>query len=387
VKPTSLLLAAALLVSACSSSPSDPLASTAPGQPSAPVAPAPETVEEVFAAIAALGLDDESTDSYLLERALTEGTVTFYLGSGAGTGDDLAEAWSQGFSEAFPGLKMEFVALSASDFNVRVLSEHRSGRPQVDVLRNASALLSELDAEGLLAAHSGILQSQGVPDWTLTRTGVINRMTPSVIPWNTERVPERAQPTDWDDFLSEEHAGCSLGPTPSWIVGMIADRGFDGTNEWFERFLSNGGQMTLDSGPALLRQMVSGEIDCVVHVSAVQAESARLSGAPIDWLIPDRSPASVFEFSVTSTTARPHAAALFARWVAGVEGSVIAASLGENPLNTNVAIISERLEPTRNPSSDDFQRLIIIGLDIASEFEPQAAEILARHHTPNVIRR
>jgi len=386
MKPASLLLAVALL-SACSSSPSDAPASTAPGQPSSSVAPGPQTVEEVFAVIAALGLNEESTDDYLLERALTEGTVTFYLGAGAGTGEDLAEAWSQGFAEAYPGLEMEFVGIGAGDFNVRVLSEHRSGRPQVDVLRNASALLSELDAEGLLAAHSGLLQSRGVPDWTVTRTGIINRMTPSVIPRSTERLPERVWPVEWDDFLRDEHAGCSLGPTPSWVVGMLADRGFEGTAEWFERFLSNGGQMTLESGPTLLRQMVSGEIDCVVHVSAVQAETARLSGAPIDWSIPNSSPASVFEFSVTSTTTRPHAAALFVRWATGVEGSEIAAALGENPLNTIVPIISERLEPTRDPSSAEFQRSIIIDLNIASRFDSQAAEILDRYHTPNVIRR
>jgi iron(III) transport system substrate-binding protein len=387
-----LLIPMLVLLAACSGTGSDGTGATAPATAPSPAMPPeasaePETVEEVFALIASLGLDAAATDAYLLERARDEGSVTLYLNSGGGVGEEIAQAWSEAFAASYPGLGLQFVALSPTDFNPRVLSEHRAGRPQADIVRTSASLLAELEREGILTIHAGLLGAAGAPSWSVTPTGVIGRVTPTVIPWNAERVPPGNEPRDWDAFLTPEHAGCVLGPTPSWVVGMIEDRGLPRTEQWFEGFLANGGLMVIENGPSLLRKLVAGEVDCVVHVNAGQAESARASGAPVEWLLPAASPGVVTAFSVLSTTPRPHAAALFVRWAVGQQGAQIASDLGEFAVRADVTLSSERFLPFADPSSAEFSRVIVIDNDMAGRLEQQAADLLARYHTPNVIQR
>jgi len=368
-------------------------ASTEPAQP-LPAAPAmlaevpagPATVSDVFAAIAELGLDPAEVDAYLLERAREEGDITLYINPGS-RAEEIAEAWSEAFARAYPGLGMRYVALSPSDFNPRVLSEHRASRPQADVVRTSATLLDELSREGILALHAGILQQEGSPDWTVTPSAIIARITPSVIAWSTERVGADGPPQQWDDFLRPEFSGCTLISSPSWIVGMIADRGLGETEAWFEAFLANGGRMTLDSGATVLRQIISGETDCLVHMNGTQADDQRVQGAPIEWTAPEGSPTVVTAFSVVATTPRPHAVALFVRWALGLDGAGIAASFGELSVRPDVAPESERLLPWQDPTSEEFQRFLIVGPEVAAEFGSLAEDLLARYHTPNVLQR
>jgi len=377
--------ALAVLANGCAST--DPTQNEiAPALDAPTVLAEPTTVGEVFAAIAELGLEPSEVDAYLFERARAEGEITLYLNPGS-RAEEIAEAWSEAFARAYPGLGMRHVTLSASDFNPRVLSEHRASRPQADVVRTSATLLDELSREGILALHSGILRPEGSPDWAVTPNAIFARITSSVIAWATERVGSAGPPQQWDDFLQPEFSGCTLISSPSWIVGMIADRGLDKTEAWFEAFLANGGRMTLDGGATVLRKIVSGEADCLVHMNGSQAEDQRAQGAPIDWFAPEGSPTVVTAFSVLTTTPRPHAVALFVRWALGSDGAAIAADFGELSVRADVAPESERFRPWQDPTSEEFQRFLIVGPEVVEEFGSLAEELLARYHTPNVLQR
>jgi ABC-type Fe3+ transport system substrate-binding protein len=379
-------VAGVIVLSACVASEQDFVADTdAPLPVDSPDEIAePRSVADIYATLAGAGLDDAELDALLYERALGEGPLVLYAHTG-GIGEVL-DAWATGFASAFPGLQIIHTSPSVSDFATQVLAEHRAGRPQADVVRSSATILSELRTQGLLVQHAGLLARSDVAGWTVTPTGVITRLNPSVIAWNTDRFSNRPGPRSWDDFLLPEHAGCGLIELPSWVVGMAGQRGLEATEDWFERFLANGGQMVV-GGSAQLRRLVSGEIDCLVHSSLLSVTQLQTQGAPLAWHLPAESVATVFEFSVLATTQRPHAAALFVRWAAGEEGALIAARVGDTPVHPAVPSPNPAVAPFTDPSSAEFAHILIIGQDEAERLEPQALELISRYHTPNVVRR
>jgi ABC-type Fe3+ transport system substrate-binding protein len=371
----SVAVMAGVLLSGCA-------ASNPSGQNAATESAAPPTVEEQYAKIAALGLSEEDLERYLYERALLEGGSLVMYGTTGAEGLELTERWSEEFARRYPGLDLVFVIPTIADFTDRVLAEHRSGRPQADIVHRSVSVLAEIYRNGLLAEHYGVLAPLDVPEWSTTSVGVVNRVAPNVIPWRTDR-NAHAVPETWDDFLRSEFSGCVLPDSPTWFVGMVAARGVEGAEDWLERFLANGGQMALREGTQFNR-LLSGEIECVVQVDAVSAETARFAGAPIDWSVPPEAAAVALNFSVLKTSPRPHSAALFIRWAVGLGGSRIAAELGSLSVHPMVELRLERMRPWQDPSSPEFRRTRIIGVEEAATLELAARELIERWHAPNV---
>ena len=365
-----LTVAAAAIVAACGGDGSGEAVSADPGR----------TVAQAYAQAVALGLADEDLDAYLYERALEEGgTLVMYHDP---TGADIVDEWSRTFSDRYPGLSLTYVELDTDDFVERVVAEHRAGRPQADLVRRSVAALSRPRAEGMLVEHGGLLAAAGVPAWTVTPTGLIDRVSPTVLMWRTD-IPDRRPPTSWDDFLLPEHAGCVLPTSPSWVTGLVAARGEAAAEDWIRRFLANDGQVAVGSS-AQVRRLVAGEIDCVVYGTAVRAEVLRADGAALDWAVPEDAPALVHQFSVLTTTPRPHAAALFIRWAGGPEGARIASAGGESVVHPDAEVPFERLRVWQDEDSPEFRRTRLIDLDEVAAAESAAVSLIERYLLPAV---
>ena len=375
--------AAALLVGACADD--GPTQSPEAGDPeAAETASAPEeedpptTVDEVFAQIAAMEFGSEERLEYLRERAAEEGEVLFYSSMNVATN----EAWAERFAEAYPEIDQQFVALGRpADLLERVRAEARAGRHLVDVVQGAT-VGTVLEAEGYVAAHHGVSVPAGFPEEYVEDTGILLTVTPQVIAWNTDLMPEDP-PRDLDDFLDSEHAGCVFSGGPTWIATMIVERGEEATEEWLRHFVDNDGVVEVASTGGNTRSLAAGQFPCMVYAHTHTLEPMIIDdGAPLEWYAPDPTPAAGQRIYISRQTQRPHAAALFVHWLLSPEGAQVLADDSRIPLHPEVEIAYDRLRPFTQVGSDLQRRLRPLSTEESLQADEPALEVIERFAFP-----
>jgi len=338
------------------------------------------TVSEVFVEIAAMDLDPDARHAYLHERAIEEGEVLFYSSMNIATN----EAWATGFGEAYPEVDQRYVGLGRpADLLERVRAEARAGRHLVDVVQGA-AVGTLLQDEGLVTPHHGVPVPDRFPDEYVEDYGIMLTLTPQVIAWNTDLVPDESAPRDIDDFLEPEHAGCVFSGGPSWVAAMIADRGYEATEQWFQDFVANDGVVEVASTSGNTRSLAAGEFACMVYSHTHTLEPMIVDdGAPLEWHAPDPTPAAAQRIYVYEQARNPHAAALFIHWILSEQGARILADDSRIPLHPDVETSYERLEPFSTVGSDLQQRLRPLTTEESLEVDEQALDLIEAYAVPS----
>lgn len=391
------LLAGALLVTACSQDGPQEATPTvelgdAPGtgeealadegaeETAAEEASAPQTVEEVLAAIAAMDLSEEERREYLYEKAVEEGEVLFYSSMNVQTN----EAWAELFRGTYPEIDLQFVGLGRpADLLERIRAEARAGRHLVDVFQGAT-VGAVLEQEGFVAAHHGVPVPPGFPAQYVEDLGILLTITPQVIAWNTNLVSSDEAPRTFDDFLEPQHAGCVFSGGPTWVATMIVERGYDGTEEWMQRFIENDGVVEIASTGGNTRNMAAGEFPCMVYAHTHTLEPMIVDdGAPLDWYAPDPTPAAAQRIYISQEARHPHAAALYVHWVLSEQGAQVIADDSRIPLHPGIETSYERLRGFSEPGSDLQQRLRPLRSDESLRVEEQALELIERYALPS----
>ncbi len=99
-----------------------------------------------------------SGDQALLEKAKTEGKVTFYANITA------IEPIMEEFTKV-KGIKGEYTRISTSKFLATVLTEHQAGKLIADVLQSPLPIMELLKEKGVLASYQSPAASS-YPEWT-----------------------------------------------------------------------------------------------------------------------------------------------------------------------------------------------------------------------------
>jgi ABC-type Fe3+ transport system substrate-binding protein len=208
----------------------------------------------------------------------------------------------------------------------------------------------------------------------------VTRVGPQVIPWFGRTAS--LQPRSWDEYLGPEYAGCVLSTAETWYVTLVAARGAAGAEAWLEAFFANGGVVG-DRSTVDVRRLLAGEIDCLVFAPLRDLAGFAREGVEVGWFAPESTSAATYHAQVLASTSRPHAAALFVRWLAGPEGARLYAQAGELPVSPS-AEPAEGLAPWVDASSEEFARLRIVPLDDVTDLQGVAADLFERWVTPRL---
>ncbi len=215
--------------------------------------------------------------SIALILGLTLAALTACGGSGKTTllvytphGPELLKEFEKRFEAANPTIDVQFQDLASQDILNRLTLERAN--PQADVWWGASSLTFDLGVqEGVLEAYKptwGGLVKPTMHDaqdrWYATY------LTPEVIVYNKELVPETEAPKDWDDLLGERWQGKVLirqplqSDTMRTIFGAMILRFWATTNgpqggyDWLKKLDANTKDYTTD-GTQLMQKIGRGE--------------------------------------------------------------------------------------------------------------------------------
>lgn len=267
--------------------------------------------------------------------ARKEGTVSFY---GTMSVRD-AQILIDKFQRQYPYLKVQHIRLGASPIVSRILTEHRGGRRDVDVVGVTGPGAQVLIESGLIdpyfssekaAIRSGFISPKGL--WAAVELYLVSAG------YNTRFVPAAEAPKTYQDLLSKKWANSiSLDQTDQDWFNVLA-------NEWGEKaaseYLTNLMKLNpkLQRGRELRAQMVAaGEFFVGATLYDYRVRTLKAQGAPIQSAALPPIMAFPNVLMLARHAPNPHAAALFIDWLLSEAGQKsIETDLGRDPTRSGL---------------------------------------------------
>lgn len=293
-----------------------------------------------------------SAESGVLEKARSEGKVTWYALSGTRQGlKDVLPTWDK----LYPGITLEIVEASGPDSLERVKAEARAGRPVGDVV--AAGDPEDLVAAGLyqplnpalvpnLAMVPPRIQKLGDPEKRFVPYGVY--LYGMLV--NTHVMAEGQQPKRWADLLDPKYRGKiamydprRIGGGSLFITYATDALGPDFLKSLFKQDIRVYGQFA--------------EVDTAViqgaRAIAVPGRSRTphlLAGAPVKFLVPEEGIFfTAVSVGVVTNAPHPTAANLLVDFLLSPEVQQVYAKLGDVPVVSGV------------PSEFDLEKVPLLG--------------------------
>lgn len=267
--------------------------------------------------------------------ARKEGAVSFY---GTMSAPD-AKVLIDKFQQQYPYVRVQHVRLGASPMVSRVLSEHRGGRRDVDVVGVTGPGAQVLIDSGLIdpyftseraAIRPGFISSKGL--WTAVELYLI------ATAYNTRFVAAADAPRTYRDLLDKKWANVmSLDQTDQdWFAVL--------SNEWGEaaasEYLTNLMKLNpkLQRGREMRAQLVAaGEYFVGPTFYDYRVRNLKAQGAPIQSVALPPIMAFPNVLLLARHAPNPHAAAIFIDWLLSEQGQkAIEADLGRDPTRTGL---------------------------------------------------
>lgn len=231
-----------------------------------------------------------------------------------------AIAWS--FSQLYPRVRVRGESIAGGVGIVgRVRQEYQAGGRMVDLVTLGGGGIGQLAARGLLRDIDwGRLPID--PMMVAGRHAVMTAASIYCLICNTDLVPEADTPRSWDALLDRRwHGRIGTWVRAAAFAELASVWGAERTLHFYRRFLDQNPMLFRSTAP-LAQQVAAGEcaIGLGIHHTALAAQRR---GAPIRIVILDPTPVSAIYSAVVADTRKPHAAALFAAWLATPEGGLV----------------------------------------------------------------
>ncbi len=247
-----------------------------------------------------------------------DGDLVWYESSRRDQLDRIAAA----FSDAFPRLRVRGESIAGGVGIVgRVQQEYQAGGRMVDLVTLGGGGIAQLAARGLLREFDWSRLPID-PMMVVGRHAVMTAASIYCLICNTDQVREADTPRSWDALLNPRWRG-RIG---TWVraaafAELASVWGADRTLDYYRRFLAQNPMLFRSTAP-LAQQVAAGEcaIGLGIHHTAL---AAIRRGAPLRIVILDPTPISAIYTALVADTRRPHAAALFAAWLATPEGGFV----------------------------------------------------------------
>ncbi|MBF6180808.1 ABC transporter substrate-binding protein [Nocardia otitidiscaviarum] len=281
-----------------------------------------------------LRIDGELIADKALYEAAKSDTVILY----SGTGKEAEDLMTARFRQE-TGIEVELTRLPTNKLAERVLSEHGAGQLSAEVIRLTDPLVGrEMARRGVFAPYRtpfhDLLRQQGadIRDTYWSSYYFVNAMG-----YNSAIIDENP-PTRWEDLADPRFKG-DLGIVAITTGGtLVALTNFQIENlgvEFLEGQARNNPRI-YDSTSTEVDSLARGEIS-VASLSFNNAFAAKLAGAPLELVIPDKGvSASEAVFGLTAAGAVSPAAQVYANWSMSKAGQRFAGAQGFVPTRTDV---------------------------------------------------
>jgi len=246
-------------------------------------------------------------------------------------GKDLLQDVQRGFEREYPQVNLQWDDMGSAEVLDRIRAE--AANPQADVWFGAPAdLFAKAASEGLLQPYA--------PTWAADVPAEARDsadrwfgtyLTPEVIAYNSEAVPDSAAPKDWDDVLDPKWKGRVIirdpiaSGTMREIFGAILERSIAATGStaagwnWLRRLDANTREYTLN--PTILYQKIARREGLITLYDMPDiALLQQRQHLPIKYVIPTSgTPLLVDAIAIVKGTRHPHEAQLFYEYVTSRE--------------------------------------------------------------------
>lgn len=266
----------------------------------------------------------EERQKILVENAKKEGTVTYYVASNFRDTQEMVGA----FNKHYPFITVSFSSLGGPGVLNKVLTEHRAGVYQADIVSLTGTYVPELIDRGILAKYrspmvpflrKGFVDSEGLwPGFYSIGYTII---------YNTTRVNTREAPRRYEDLLAPRWKGNMIMDVEAHdlLAGLIDLWGQEKAVAYLRRLATEQAVRFSRQSHTFMTQLVAaGEHDLIVDGYIHNAVAMKAKRAPIEFVIMNPTilrPATVI--AISARARHPHAAALLLDYHLSKEASEI----------------------------------------------------------------
>lgn len=266
------------------------------------------------------------------------------------------------FSEAYPGIDIDFLPLRPQEAVQRIITEAGAGQDlTVDMLNgNLDALLPLQERE--LADTEVDWAALGVPDDLIHETGTVRLyLVPQGLAYNTETHSADDLPDTWEELVDEQWRGdVVVDPRGTPFNALSLELGAEATVDYVQRLADVVQPIVIEGGTAGMQAVAGGEAAISTGGRGDSAAELQEQGVPIDVKYLDIVPTTDFYNMVLRDSEQRNAALCFAGWLATPEGRAV---------HEEVEFKANETMPPGVP--DD---AVIVSIDTAEEAE-LAAEV------------
>lgn len=328
---------------------------------------AQETAGEVLAKVNKLSPDKRR--QALIEGAKAEGQVTWYSSIQAVQIGPIAAA----FTKRFPFIEVNRYRVSGQKQIVKIQSEARADRHEVDVINGNSEVAYSLKQLGLLDPYESPERQAYAPAYKdkagyFTPTYVI----PVILGYNTQLVKPDQLPKSYNDLLDPKWKGKMFLDTEEFPMYFIMTKfwGREKAQQYMKKLAQQ--KLRLVRGrTSQLQLLIAGENALAVALHGHSVLDFKEKGAPVDWAILDPFFAKANMAMLAKRAPHPHAAALFMDWLLE-EGQSVITSFGRVSARKGIKqrfpemvekeyflITPDEIGPPLNEVQEDYRRIIL----------------------------
>lgn len=226
------------------------------------------------------------------------------------------------FEKRFPGIKVSFTGVAASQLTSRIIAESKSGRVSIDIFRgdpNRAEPLAQRDL--LMAINTADLTDQKVKTFFNDQYVKLSDQVTNFA-YNTEFVKPADAPKTYEDLLNPKwERKLVLDARGGQIAHLLSTKAWDEKKFWdFVKGIQNQKPIWTSRNTEAMAKITSGE-GYIGTGSYAAVEELKAKGAPIEFMFLSPSLSQIRGASIVKSAANPNAARLFLGWLLSPEGA------------------------------------------------------------------
>lgn len=226
------------------------------------------------------------------------------------------------FEKRFPGIKVSFTGVAASQLTSRIIAESKSGRVSIDIFRGDPNRAEPLAQRNLLLTiNSAELTDQPVKTFFNDQYVKLSDQVTNFV-YNTDFVKKADVPKTYEDLLNPKwERKLVLDARGGQIAHLLSTKAWDEKKFWdFVKGIQNQKPIWTSRNTEAMAKITSGE-GYIGTGSYAAVEELKAKGAPIEFLFLSPALSQIRGASIIKAAAHPNAARLFLGWLVSSEGS------------------------------------------------------------------
>ncbi|MDB5988779.1 MAG: hypothetical protein JWQ10_182 [Herbaspirillum sp.] len=282
----------------------------------------------------------------IASAAQAEGTFTWYVAMSP----DEAKGISDEFMRRYPKIQVKYVVMRANQIPIRISTEQRAGKFEVDVASSSAWQVSALAPFGALQSYVPPEAKNLIPqavDKNKLWFGEYILTIPIAYNTKTLAVQKLKAPTSYEDLAKPEYKGkFSIETTDTeWFHVMVKSAGLD-----LMKKIAANKPVFNDGHTTTLNGLIAGEFPISLGTYGYKAFDAGKKGYPIVVLNAKPTVAEWQLVALVKNAPHPNAGKFFENWLLSKEGQTfVQEKYNRTPSRLDVPAESGILNPAKDP--------------------------------------